>query len=76
MPRLSVIEDSRGTVGALIAAASKYSLARERTFTAYTQAFRKIVADIAGINGSRKHQTRKIRGNQKWKDEVDAVSLF
>ncbi len=62
------------TVGALIEIASELSTAREQTKGAYAKAFRRIVADIAGVDGAGRYDTRK-GGYERWKKRVDSVKL-
>jgi len=62
------------TVGALIEAATELSTAREQTKGAYAKAFRRIVADIAGIDGAGRYDARK-GGHERWKKRVDSVKL-
>lgn len=62
------------TVGALIETATELSTAREQTKGAYTKAFRRIVSDIAGIDGTGRYDARK-GGHERWKKRVDAVKL-
>jgi hypothetical protein len=68
-------EQSRGTtVGAFIETACRISTARSQSLEAYTKAFRKIVSEISGLSGDRKHDVRG-GGAAVWRKKIDAVEL-
>ncbi len=62
------------TVGALIESATALSSARPQSKNGYAKAFRRIVAEIVGIEGAGRYDGKN-GGNEKWKARVDAVRL-
>lgn len=67
-------ENVTATVGRLIEEAKKISTARQQSFGSYTKAFRKIVAEIAEIDDSKKKDFHG-GGSAAWRAKVDAVCL-
>lgn len=62
------------TVGALIEAATALSSARPQSKGEYAKAFRRIVSEIEGIDGSGRYDAKN-GGNEKWRKRVDGVPL-
>lgn len=63
------------TVEEFIAAAIATASARQNTLEGYAKAFRKIVADIHGIDGGKAKFDYVNGGREKWLRQVNAVSL-
>ena len=62
------------TVGALIESATALSSARLHSKREYAKAFRRIVAEIEGIESKGRYDARS-GGNEKWKVRVDSIPL-
>jgi integrase len=62
------------TVGMLITEAEKHTTVRPQSFAAYVKAFRRIVADIRGIEHGGKYISRG-KGASAWQEKVDSVPL-
>ena len=63
------------SVGEWIAAVRKVSEANESTFTSYSRALRKIVADILAVEKSKKRFGPKKGGAADYRAKIDAASL-
>ncbi|MFM8830889.1 MAG: hypothetical protein ACKOHM_07785, partial [Spartobacteria bacterium] len=63
------------SVGDWITAARKVSEANESTFTSYSRALRKIVADILAVEKSKKRFGPKKGGAEAYRAKIDATSL-
>ena len=63
------------TVGDYLAAARDQSELGATTLESYAKPFRQVVADIAGIRGSKKRFDYQSGGHQKWLQKVHAVPL-
>jgi integrase len=63
------------SMGDWIAAARKVSEANESTFTSYSRALRKIVADILAVEKSKKRFGPKKGGAKSYRAKIDATSL-
>ncbi len=68
-------DDTVATVGGFIAAAKAAASARENTLEGYAKAFRKIVADMHGIEGGKLKFDYFRGGRDKWLAQINAVSL-
>jgi integrase len=63
------------SIGDWIAAARKVSEANESTFTSYSRALRKIVADILAVERSKKRFGPRKGGAAEYRAKIDAASL-
>jgi len=68
-------QSTEATVGDLIREAQSLAGVRPRTFADYAKSFRKIVAEISGIDGSRVKFDPHTGGRQKWVEKIDSVKL-
>lgn len=74
MQRAVVLEQS-ATVGEFVTAVKAASTVRPKTLEGYAKAFRMIVAQVAGIKADKSRFDYHTGGNQRWLEEVHAVSL-
>ena len=63
------------TVGEFIAEVQARGSAQPRTLEGYAVAFRKIVADLEGIDGGRAKYDHRTGGREKWLQRINAVVL-
>ena len=72
-PRSQVIQSPN--VGEFLRAVEATGLIKAKTFALYARKLRKIVSDVAGIEGKKDKFRHRGAGAHKWRDKVDEVRL-